>query len=452
MCQGVSRAGVELAARERLAEGLLERPPDPHRLPHALHLRAERRVCAGELLEGEARELDDHVVERRLEARRRRPREVVRDLVERVADRELRGHLRDRIAGRLGGERGRPRDARVHLDHAQVAGLAAARELDVGAAGLDTHGADDGGSGVAELLVGLVRQGHLRGDGDGVAGVDAHRVEVLDRADDDDVVAPVADHLELELVPAADALLDEYLADRALPEAELDLGAQLERRRDEAAAMAAERERGTHDGRQGDPGQPVSARDDLRARHLQAAALHRLAEELAVLGPPDHRHRGSEELDAERGQDSLVRELDGEVERGLPAERGQQRVGPLAAEHAGHALEVERLEVGAVGKARVGHDRRRVRVDDDRAVAVLAQHLERLAAGVVELAGLSDHDRPGADHADRAEVMSTRHRRRPSTQRSRIGQASCGPGPASGWNWTERARSSGNSSPSTVPS
>jgi hypothetical protein len=33
-----------------------------------------------------------------------------------------------------------------------------------------------------------------------------------------------------------------------------------------------------------------------------------------------------------------------------------------------------------------------------------------------------------------------------------IGQASCGPGPASGWNWAERARSAGNESPSTVPS
>ena len=35
----------------------------------------------------------------------------------------------------------------------------------------------------------------------------------------------------------------------------------------------------------------------------------------------------------------------------------------------------------------------------------------------------------------------------PATNRSRIGQASCGPGPASGWNCTERARSSGKSKP-----
>ena len=217
------RAGVELAARPGLPERLLEGAADPHRLADRLHLRAERRVGAGELLEREAGELDDDVVERRLEARRRRLRQVVRDLVERVADGELGGDLRDRVAGRLRGERGRARDARVHLDHADLAGLAVARELDVRAARLDADRADHRDRCVAELLVGLVGQRQLRRDGDRVAGVDAHRVEVLDRADDDDVVVPVADHLELELVPALDRLLDQHLADRALAQAALDL-------------------------------------------------------------------------------------------------------------------------------------------------------------------------------------------------------------------------------------
>ena len=101
-------------------------------------------------------------------------------------------------------------------------------------------------------------------------------------------------------------------------------------------------------------------------------------------------------------------ELEREVERRLAAHRRQQRVGPLAAEHAGDALEVERLEVGRVGEPGVGHDRRRVRVDDDRPVALLAQHLQRLAAGVVELACLPDHDRPRADQADRLDVVTPR--------------------------------------------
>ena len=222
-CQSGSISSPRRGLGERLGEGAA----DAHRLADRLHLRAERPVGAGELLEREARHLDDHVVERRLEARRRRAGQVVRDLVERVADRELRRDLGDRVAGRLRRERRGARDARVHLDHAQLAGLALARELDVRAARVDADRADDRDRRVAQLLVGLVGERHLRRDRDGVAGVDAHRVEVLDRADDHDVVGAVADDLELELVPAAQRLLDEHLADRRLGEAELDLAAEL---------------------------------------------------------------------------------------------------------------------------------------------------------------------------------------------------------------------------------
>src|SRR5262249_49272966 len=46
---------------------------------------------------------------------------------------------------------------------------------------------------------------------------------------------------------------------------------------------------------------------------------------------------------------------------------------------------------------RVGHDRRRVRVGEHDVVALGLQRFERLCAGVVELAGLADDDRPRAD-------------------------------------------------------
>ena len=237
-------------AADRLDERLEERAADAHRLADRLHLRAERRVGARELLEREARDLDDDVVERRLEARGRRAGQVVRDLVERVADGELRGDFRNRVARRLRRERRRARDARVHLDHADVAAHTVARELDVRAARVDADRADDGDRRVAELLVGLVGERHLRRDGDGVAGVDAHRIEVLDRADDHHVVGAVAHDFELELVPAAHRFLDEHLADRRLRDPALHLPPQLLRRVGEAAAVAAERERGPHDRRQ----------------------------------------------------------------------------------------------------------------------------------------------------------------------------------------------------------
>ena len=177
--------GLERA--RRLLDRLAERSPDAHHLADALHLRSERRLGAGELLEREPRPLRDDVVDDRLE-RGARTRDVVLQLVERVADGELRGDLRDRVPGGLRGERARPRDARVHLDDVDPPVLRAHGELDVRAARLDANLGHHGARGVAEALVLAVGERHRGGDRDRVARVHPHRVDVLDRADDDEVV------------------------------------------------------------------------------------------------------------------------------------------------------------------------------------------------------------------------------------------------------------------------
>jgi hypothetical protein len=73
--------------------------------------------------------------------------------------------------------------------------------------------------GVAQALVFLVGERLRRRDGDAVAGVHAHRVEVLDRADDDAVVRLVADHFHLEFLPAEHRFFDQHLVhgDRSRP-------------------------------------------------------------------------------------------------------------------------------------------------------------------------------------------------------------------------------------------
>jgi hypothetical protein len=94
---------------------------------------------------------------------------------------------------------------------------------------------------------------------------------------------------------------------------------------------------------------------------------------------------------------------------GLAAHRRQHRVGPLLGDDLLDHAPGDRLDVGRVGHLRVGHDRRRIAVDEDDAVALLAQRLAGLGAGVVELAGLADDDRPGADDQDRLQVGALRH-------------------------------------------
>ena len=243
----------------------------------------------------------------------------------------------------------------------------------------------------------------------------AHRVEVLDRADDHDVVEPVADHLELELAPALDRLLDEHLRDRALGETagddrvELCLGAR------EAAAVTAERERRPNCHRQlqiaGDGGArapPACARSPSAARAGPTEAIacpnasRSSAVWMALAEAPISSISSSASTPACSSSMARLRAV-------WPPSVGSSASGRSRRRTPRHALEVERLEVRRVRPARVGHDRGRVRVDEHRAVALLAQDLERLHARVVELAGLSDHDRAGADDRDRAEVVAARH-------------------------------------------
>ncbi len=88
-----------------------------------------------------------------------------------------------------------------------------------------------------------------------IARVDAHRVDVLDGADDDAVVRLVADDLHLVLLPAEHALLDQHLVGGRGVDAALDDVDELLLVVGDAAAGAAHGEGGADDGGQADVGE-----------------------------------------------------------------------------------------------------------------------------------------------------------------------------------------------------
>ena len=411
-------AGLQPA--QRLLQAFLERAADRHHLADRLHRRGQRRACARKLLEREARDLGDDVVDGRLErGRRRAAGDVVGDLVQRVADRELCCDLGDRETRRLRGERRGARHARVHFDDDQPAVGRIDAELHVGAAGLDADLAQHRQRGVAHDLVFLVGQRQRRRHRDRVAGVHAHRIEVLDRADDDAVVLFVADHLHLVLFPAEHAFLDQHLVGRRRVDAALDDLDELRLGVGDAAAGAAHGEGRADDRGQADlveRAQRVRQRLDLlRARRLEADLVHRVAEALAILGLVDRVGGGADHLDVELVEGALLAQRERAVQRGLAAHGRQQREAAgddvaFLLDDLGDDLRRDRLDVGGVRQLRIGHDRRRIGIHQHDAIALGLQRLHRLRAGIIELAGLADDDRPGADDQDRRNVSSFRHR------------------------------------------
>ena len=264
------------------------------------------------------------------------------------------------------------------------------------------------------MLVLTVGQRHRRRDGDRVAGVDAHRVEVLDRADDDDVVGLVAHHLQLVLLPPDDRLLDEDLGRRAGVEAGAGDAGQVLVVVGDAGAGAAHRERRAHD----------DGIAELADRLL--AVLERCGRRSCVATSPPtfatialNCSRFSPRWIASKLAPIISTPYFSStpfscsaiaVLRAVwPPSVGSRASRALLGDHLLDELRGDRLDVGRVGELRVGHDRRRVGVDQDDPDALGLEHPAGLGAGVVELAGLADDDRPGADHQDGLDVVALRH-------------------------------------------
>src|SRR5699024_7966536 len=85
------------------------------------------------------------------------------------------------------------------------------RKLDVATASEITDSAHHLDGLIAHFLVATVAERHTRCHGNRIAGMDTHRVEVFDGADDDYVICIVAQQLQFELFPSQYRLLYQYL-------------------------------------------------------------------------------------------------------------------------------------------------------------------------------------------------------------------------------------------------
>ena len=97
------------------------------------------------------------------------------------------------------------------------------------------------------------------------------------------------------------------------------------------------------------------------------------------------------------------------VQSGLAAKSRKKRIRTFATDDFRQRLCGKRFNVSTVGKIRVRHDGRRVRIDQDDFVAFGFQRFARLNTGVVEFASLTDDDRAGTDEHDFFEIFTFWH-------------------------------------------
>lgn len=333
-----------------------------------------------------------------------------------VPHRQQRGDLGNREAGGLARQRRGTAHARVHLDHDHAPVVGVHRELDIAAARRHADFTDDGEGLVAQPLVFHVAERLRGGHGDGVARVHAHRVEVLDAGDDNHRVRRVAHHFQLVFLPAQDAFFQQHGGHGAVAQAafrnrqELLVGVR------DAAARAAEGKAGPDDDGQADFLLVLHGFfhgvHHLAACGFHADFFHGGLEQFAVFALLDGLHARADEFHAVLFEAAALVQFHRQVQRRLPAQRGQNRVRLLLLDDLLHELRRQRLQIRRVGQFRVGHDGRRVGIDQNDAVALVFQRLERLGAGIVELGCLPNLDGAAAENQDGLEISTLRHSRR----------------------------------------
>ena len=147
----------------------------------------------------------------------------------------------------------------------------------------------------------LVNRLH-RGGAERVAGMHAHRVDVLDRADGDHLSLRIADDFEFELFPAEHALFYEHLGNRACCESARYNRAQFLDVVYQPAACAAHGVcRAQHAGITeliGDGNSFLDGMRNLAASHLNTEFGHGLLEHVAVFSAFYCVYRRSDDFDA----------------------------------------------------------------------------------------------------------------------------------------------------------
>ena len=112
-----------------------------------------------------------------------------------------------------------------------------------------------------------------------------------------------------------------------------------------------------------------------------------------------------------RGQCSRVFQRQSAVQRCLPAEAQQDAVGLFLGDHPFDILRRYRKKIDFVGEAFGGLDRGNVGIDQNDAKALFAKGFDRLTAGVVELAGLTDGQCGAAENEYGRHGLAVRRRR-----------------------------------------
>ena len=148
---------------------------------------------------------------------------------------------------------------------------------------------------------------------------------------------------------------------------------------------------------------------NARSRRFQADGFHGLVEKLPVFRLVDGIAARADKLRAEALEHPFPGQIEGAIQRRLPAHGGQERVRALPLDDLGHRRPVHGLDVGGIGHGGIGHDGSRIGIHQDDPVALFPERFASLGSGVIEFTGLADHYRAGTEDQNAFDIGTLWH-------------------------------------------
>ena len=301
------------------------------------------------------------------------------------------------------------------------------RELYIGASD-DADVLDDLVGLLLQALLQILIDGQHRGGTEGIACVDADRVDILDKTDSDHIACAVAHDFEFELLPAKDRLLDKDLVDQTRLKAALADSAKLVSVVDKTAAGTAHRVCGAQNDRITqlfrDRKSFLHRIGHFTARHFDAELIHGLFELNTVFTPFDRVDLNADDFDAVFVEYALFVKFGAEIEAGLAAEIGKERIRSFFGDDLFHALCIKRFDIGDVRHLGIRHDRGGIGIDKNDLITKTVESLAGLCSGIIKLTCLADDDGARADDQDLMDISTLCHGSSLSIIRSMLDQCS----------------------------
>ena len=194
--------------------------------------------------------------------------------------------------------------------------------------------------------------------------MNSHRVEVLNRTDDHNVVIEVTHDLHLVLFPTNNRLFDQDFGGWRLVKTTANEQVEFIAVVSDRRTASAHREARTDQAGKTDFFHNLAgvghSLNRFAVADVQAARVHGLLESIAVFRFVDRISVGSDHLDAMFFQNSFGGEVHGQVERRLATQCWQQRVRFFFGNDLFYDLPFKRLDISPFSCSRVGHDGGRV--------------------------------------------------------------------------------------------